>query len=52
MYKRQGCYPTKFKINNIKLDGVWWSDVFVKKEHRGKGVAQLISKNLMNLSHF
>lgn len=47
-----GCYPTKFKINNIKLDGVWWSDVFVKKEHRGKGVAQLISKNLMNLSHF
>ena len=47
-----GCYPTKFKINNVNHNGVWWSDVFVKKDYRGKGVAQLISKNLMNLSNF
>ena len=47
-----GCYPTKFKINNINHSGVWWSDVFVKKDYRGKGVAKLISKSLMNLSQF
>ena len=47
-----GCYPTKFKINEKKYDGIWWSDVFVKKEYRGKGIAKLISKKLMDLSQF
>ena len=26
-----GCYPTKFKINEKKYDGIWWSDVLLKK---------------------